>query len=425
MSKKSIIVLKSIIISVIVILTFSNLSISKVNASHQEYSIRFTAKFVTGDEGVRNVYYVVDGGSAHLLGTVKKNDPGDFNFDVTFSESIRVYVHLHDGSEYHEHLYVDGELVDSGDIGEGGLTYSVNGEDSEPPVGRIIYPISGGEITACPVIVRANVEDGENGVAWVVYWAYYDGVWHQIATDNAISGEKGWSTWWDCSKVTDQEIRLKISAEDNIGNRGSDLGGIVVVHKNTGSKQAIDQNILAGQITDPASGATISKCPVTLKAEVNDASRGVAWVKFWANYDSAWHEIGPVVGNSDGWMTTWDCNPVSDQKVNLKISGQNNSGFTSDPLGETISIDMKRLQPSPTGTNIVSPTTVPTQVTNTAVSPTIQPQITQTQTIPVPTQPVRDRNAWGPFPCSITLMPMIIGLGFLTWRKRTKRGFDI
>ena len=200
---------------------------SNAFANAVQYSVRFTASYVSGNTGSKSVYYILDGGSSQLLGTVSNTTSLDVTFNATFSTSARVYVSISDDAIYNEALYINSNLVASGSVGNGGLTYTRN--DSTPPSGRITYPISGMTITKCPIMVTANVSDDISGVAWVIYLVKYDGVWHQIGTDDSASGADGWGTPWNCSQVADQELDFRISARDNAGNQGNILGGDVLV----------------------------------------------------------------------------------------------------------------------------------------------------------------------------------------------------
>jgi hypothetical protein len=200
---------------------------SVVFASTAQYSVRFTASYVSGNTGGKNVYYIVDGGAAQLLGTVSQAGSMDSTFNATFSDTIRVYVQIGDDAVYNEHLYINNNLVSNGNVGNAGLTYVRN--DSIPPSGKITSPISGKIITQCPMMIAANVTDDNSGVDWVIYFVKYDGIWHQIGTDNSSSNTGGYSTQWDCSQVSDQSVGIRISARDNAGNQADILGGDVTI----------------------------------------------------------------------------------------------------------------------------------------------------------------------------------------------------
>jgi hypothetical protein len=205
---------------------------STVFASGVQYSVRFTAGYVSGNTGTKNVYYILDNGSSQFLGTVSQSSSLDVTFNATFSNTIRVYVQISDDAIYNEHLYINGSLQASGNVGNGGLTYSRG--DTTAPTGRITYPISGVPITHCPIIITANVSDDNSGIDWVIYLVKYDGIWHQIGTDNSTSGSNGYGTPWDCSQVQDQELDFRISARDNAGNQGNVLGGDVIANLSKG-----------------------------------------------------------------------------------------------------------------------------------------------------------------------------------------------
>ena len=200
---------------------------STVFASSAQYSVHFTASYVSGNTGAKNVYYILDSGSAQLLGSVSQASSLDMTFNATFSDTIRVYVQIGDDAVYNEYLYINNNLVSNGSVGNAGLTYVRN--DSIPPSGKITAPISGVTITQCPMMITANVTDDNSGVDWVIYLVKYDGVWHQVGTDNSSSNTNGYSTQWDCSKVNDQAVTIRISARDNAGNQVDILGGDVSV----------------------------------------------------------------------------------------------------------------------------------------------------------------------------------------------------
>ena len=207
-----------------------------VFATATQYTVRFTASYKSGTGGTKNVYYILDSGSATLLGSVSNTANGDFTFTPSFSEKVRVYVDINDDTIYNEALYIDNKLVSSGAVGGGGITYTRN--DSVAPTGKITSPVSGATIKQCPLLIMADANDDNSGIDWVVYSANYDGIWHQIATDSSTSGVQGWSTQWDCSQVSDQQIKLEITAQDNAGNIGNNLGGAVIINLATGKTGA-------------------------------------------------------------------------------------------------------------------------------------------------------------------------------------------
>jgi hypothetical protein len=394
-------------------LLFSASLATKGSAVHKR-EIRFTAKWVSGNKSEKSVYYKLDGGSSHLLGKVAKGDEGDFSFDADFDDSIRVYVKIDDSAIYHMHLYINDDLVESGDFGNDGITYEVH---SEPvlPTGRIISPVSGSTITSCPVMITASAKSSK-GIYWVIYSAYYGGTWHQIATDNSESGERGWSTKWDCSGVTDPQVILRVSAQDNNGNKAISLGGDVMVNMGMNAVKSAsgDTTPPDGWITAPAAGAVISQCPLAIKADVTDAAGGVAWVKFWANHDGAWHEITPVVADDEGWSTSWDCSAVMDQNVELRITAQDNAGNQAVDLGGIIPITLIK-----NGSGTSTPTGAP------AVTATPAPSVTPQLALTIPVSPTQTTApaatpapSGGLFSCPAAVMPLMVGFGFLAWKKR-------
>lgn len=191
-------------------------------------TVRFTAVYRSGNSDTKSVYYETDHGGSHYLGTVSGSSNGDFTFSADFSHYIRVYVSIDDDAIYHSHLYINGDVVAGGDVGNGGLSYSR--ADWTGPSGRITSPINGTTITQCPLVISANVADDNSGVAWAVYNVYYDGVWHQIASETQDSGASGWGTVWDCSQVADQEIKLGIIVQDSAGNKVVNPNGLVTVN---------------------------------------------------------------------------------------------------------------------------------------------------------------------------------------------------
>jgi len=226
MKKYLIYKLPRLFLSAIILALLASVAIpSPVLANTVTYSVRFTASYVSGNTGTKNVYYILDGGSAQLLGTVSSATSLDVTFNATFTSSIRVYVEISDDAIYNEYLYFNGNLQTNGSVGNGGLSYSRG--DTTPPSGRIVTPIYNAVITKCPMMVVASVGDDSSGVQWVIYNVKYDGTWHQLGTDNSSSGAAGWSTAWDCSNVADQAVEFAISAMDNAGNQGNLLGGII------------------------------------------------------------------------------------------------------------------------------------------------------------------------------------------------------
>ena len=95
--------------------------------------------------------------------------------------------------------------------------------DTTPPNGRITSPSNNATVTACPLQIVAEASDLGSGVAWVRFWANYDGAWHEIVTDN--SGTDGWTTSWDCTQVSNQQVTLTTWMEDRAGNQVWDPGG--------------------------------------------------------------------------------------------------------------------------------------------------------------------------------------------------------
>lgn len=117
------IVLKIISTATIAILLIISLKASSVTA--QQYTVKFVAKYVSGDYVLRNVFYYLDNGRPNLLGTVL--DRGEFTFSANFSRSIRVHVNVNPGTVYYEELYINGTLVAKGNVGDEGLTYTLPG----------------------------------------------------------------------------------------------------------------------------------------------------------------------------------------------------------------------------------------------------------------------------------------------------------
>lgn len=80
--------------------------------------------------------------------------------------------------------------------------------DTEPPSGRMISPSDGSATNTCPVTISAEANDTQSGVAWVKFWVWYDGSWHEIYTDT--DGSDGWNASWDCSGIADQQVIFTI-----------------------------------------------------------------------------------------------------------------------------------------------------------------------------------------------------------------------
>jgi hypothetical protein len=187
----------------------------------------------------------------------------------------------------------------------------------------------------------------------------------------------------------------------------------------------------AGWITSPSAGAVINACPLTLKADVTDAGSGVSWVKFWANHDGAWEEIPNVTADAEGWSTTWDCSAVSDQNVQLRITAQDNAGNQGVDLGGIVAVTLAKnpaAAPTATASPIPTLTTAPSQTpapantaAPTATSAAAAPQLNLTVTAS-PTQTTAPAaTAAGPrpiFSCPAAVAPLMVGFGFLAWKKR-------
>ncbi|TAK36659.1 MAG: hypothetical protein EPO21_01975 [Chloroflexota bacterium] len=87
----------------------------------------------------------------------------------------------------------------------------------------IIDPISGATIMTAPLTIWFATSNVDR----VRFWAYYDGVWHDLGTD--IDGSDGWSISWDWSAISNQPAELTTWIWDASDNRIMDPGGVVVV----------------------------------------------------------------------------------------------------------------------------------------------------------------------------------------------------
>jgi len=85
------------------------------------HTVYFVARYVSGDQYLRTVFYSVDGGSDRKVDNMWQQ--GSWTFQATFSSSIHVYVNVNQGTVYYEELYIDGRLVASGNVGNEGLWY--------------------------------------------------------------------------------------------------------------------------------------------------------------------------------------------------------------------------------------------------------------------------------------------------------------
>ena len=102
--------------------------------------------------------------------------------------------------------------------------------DITPPSGRITSPSNNATVATCPLRIVAEASDAGSGVAWVRFWADYDGQWREITTDT--SSLDGWTATWDCAQINNQQIRLTTWMEDRAGNQVWDPGGYVYVTLN-------------------------------------------------------------------------------------------------------------------------------------------------------------------------------------------------
>jgi hypothetical protein len=179
--------------------------------------------------------------------------------------------------------------------------------DTTPPTGRITSPTAGSATNTCPITVQAEASDSGSGVAWVKFWVWYDGAWHEMATDT--NGTDGWSATWDCSAVPDQTVWFTTWMQDNAGNRVMDPGGYVDV--------VLDRVAPTGTIVSPPDNSTITTNSVPISVNANDERSGVALVEFWVLYDNGWHWLADDWDGTDGWGTVWDASAVSDQTIAL------------------------------------------------------------------------------------------------------------
>jgi hypothetical protein len=239
---------------------------------------------------------------------------------------------------------------------------------------KMWFPPAGSLRPQCPLFIGASVNTNSSGINWLVYSAYFSGAWHQIATDNSTSSTKGYSTKWNCSGVTDSKVTLRISARDNNGNEVDGLGGDVVVNMATSTSSpaspsapvTTDTVPPAGRITSPLAGITTGLCPLSILADVTDVGTGVAWVNFWAYYDSSWHQISHVTAASPlGWSAAWDCSMVANQNVQLGITAQDNAGNQVLNLGLVPITLTKNLSVTPAPTATPAPPTTPLLPTKT------------------------------------------------------------
>ena len=191
------------------------------------------------------------------------------------------------------------------------------------PTGRITSPSAHSVVTSCPVIIRAAASDDSSGVAWVSFWAHYDGTWHHIGSDS--DGSDGWSAQWDCSLVTEQDVTLALSIGDSARNNVWNPEGFVLVILR---KSQRDTTMPTGRITSPSANSVVTACPVIIRAAASDDLSGVFWVSFWAHYDGEWHGILTDQDGSDGWSAEWNCIWVANQEVILGICmGDNQDNF--------------------------------------------------------------------------------------------------
>ncbi|MCA9940416.1 MAG: hypothetical protein KC418_17380 [Anaerolineales bacterium] len=93
--------------------------------------------------------------------------------------------------------------------------------DEIKPSGEIKIPESGIMVTGSQITVYADAWDnpGGSGVKSVVFYVFYDSVWHEIASDSLFPYEGIWSV---PDSLQPQEIQFGLNVEDNAGNYAID-----------------------------------------------------------------------------------------------------------------------------------------------------------------------------------------------------------
>ncbi len=174
--------------------------------------------------------------------------------------------------------------------------------DTMPPGGAIVSP-GYGDFVNEDWVVRAQASDRGSGVDRVVFYAGYDGAWHEIGTDT--DDQDGWSANWDISGIRDQEdVWFKADIYDRLGH----YAGTEIV-----SDVTLDITPPQGRFISPQPNVTVQG-PVTLVLEASDNLSGLDRVIFYAAYGGRWHGLGADAKGSDGWSLAWDWTAAAPQE---------------------------------------------------------------------------------------------------------------
>ncbi len=200
--------------------------------------------------------------------------------------------------------------------------------DTTDPTGRITAPATGSTLFGTyDVTADAEDETGGSGVDYVRFHIKYDDTWTELGEDN--TAPYAWS--WDTTQIADQSgVEISIHIFDKAGNENINGDGnhTDITVQNSG---VADTTEPSGRIIAPAAGATISGTyRITAEAEDEAGGSGVDYVRFVAEYNGAWHDLGD--DNTAPYTWSWDTTKIANQsgvKIGLHIidkAGNKNIG---------------------------------------------------------------------------------------------------
>jgi hypothetical protein len=211
--------------------------------------------------------------------------------------------------------------------------------DTSLPTASWVSPTNGQTITERTVRLQADASDA-SGIKEVRFSAKYDGAWHGLAT---VTSSPYLFDWDMCSaNVPDGDIELGLEATDNADNKYVYSSDHTNYHITKRYNCNPDTTPPAGRITSPSNNTTITTCPLQIVAEASDTGSGVAWVRFWADYDSQGHEITTDTSGGDGWTATWDCAQVSNQQIRLTTWMADRAGNQIRDPGGYVSVNLNK-----------------------------------------------------------------------------------
>lgn len=147
-----------------------------------------------------------------------------------------------------------------------------------------------------------------------------------------INGDRIMDEWQDQVATFRSELDLSEGDHELKLEHYENLGAALV---RLSWEQVTLTTTLTGRITSPIDAATVVSCPLTIEAEVSDASApevsGVDLVEFYAAYDDTWHHLGD--DPAPPYQCVWDCSSVDNQGVWLSIHARNSAGGRAADIG--------------------------------------------------------------------------------------------